>query len=129
MGWLTRGRRGVSWKDQTLDSISAPPLGLMVFLGLFIMLMIFETYSEFQEKMERSKMKFRLGLLLLPLVGILVVTVMLLRRRWWLYAAGFRRPAVADDGSLPWGLMLVLVLLIVMVYYRSSFQSFWFRSI
>lgn len=132
MGWFVRERRGVSWKDQTLDSISAPPLPLVVFFGLFIMLMYFATYLEFKAKVERSKMGFRFGLLLLPLVGILVVNLMMLHRRWWRYTIGVQRPvyhAVADEGSWPWGLLLVLVLLLVMVHYQSSFQSAWFRPI
>ncbi|KAI3464834.1 hypothetical protein Pfo_021497 [Paulownia fortunei] len=132
MGWFERERRSVSWKEQTLDSISAPPLPLVVFFGLFIMLMYFATYLEFKERVERSKMGFRFGLLLLPLVGILVVNMMMLRRRLWRYAFGVPRPVyetVADEGSSPWGLLLVLGLLLVMVYYRSSFQSAWFRRI
>ncbi|XP_011083589.1 uncharacterized protein LOC105166067 [Sesamum indicum] len=132
MGWLVRERRGASWKDQTLDSLSAPPLPLLVFFGLFIMLMSLATYSEFKERVERSKMGFRLGLLLLPLVGVLVVNIMIIHRRWWRYAFGVRRSvyeAVANDGSSVVGLVVVLALLLVMVYYQSSFQSAWFRPI
>ncbi|KAL6574426.1 hypothetical protein OROHE_001330 [Orobanche hederae] len=138
MGWFVRERRGISWKDQTLDSSSAPPLPLMVFFGLFITLMISAAYSDFRQRVEANKMKLRFGLLLLPLAGILVADVMLLgslRRRWWRFATGVLRwpgyEAVADEGSSPWGLRLVLllVLLIVMVYYQPSFQSVWFRSV
>ncbi|KAK4429379.1 hypothetical protein Salat_1238300 [Sesamum alatum] len=132
MGWFVRERRGASWKDQTLDSLSAPPLPLMVFFGLFIMLMSLATYSEFKERVERSKMGFRFGLLLLPLVGVLVVNIMMIHRRWWRYAFGVRRSvyeAVANDGSSVVGLVVVLVLLLVLVYYQSSFQSAWFRPI
>ncbi|KAL6524815.1 hypothetical protein OROMI_030408 [Orobanche minor] len=131
MGWFVRERRGISWKDQTLDSSSGPPLPLMVFFGLFITLMISAAYSDFRQRVEANKMKLRFGLLLLPLAGILMLLGGL-RRRWWRFFPGVLRwPAKADEGSSPWGLRLVLllVLLIVMVYYQPSFQSVWFRSI
>ncbi|EYU38808.1 hypothetical protein ABFS82_03G069900 [Erythranthe guttata] len=125
MGGVTR------WKDETLGSISAaPPLPLVVFFGIFMMLMFLAAYSEFKEKVERSRMEFRFALMLLPVAAILVVNMMLLRRRLWSYIVGARRPvygAAADEGSSPWGLMLVLALLLVMVYYQKSFQSAWFR--
>lgn len=130
MGWFVRERRGVSWKDQTLDSVAAPPLPLVVFLGLFVMLLYFATYSEYKEKIERSKMGFKLGLFLLPVVGITVVYLIMLHRRWWRYTFGGSTPmyqAVAVEGSSPWGLLLVVGLLLVMVHYQSSFRSL-FRS-
>ncbi|KZV33144.1 hypothetical protein F511_18160 [Dorcoceras hygrometricum] len=103
MGWFTRDRRGISWKDQTLDSISLPPLPLMVFFGLFIMLLYFASYSEFKEKVERSKMGLRFGLILLPLVAVLVANMIMLCRRWWLHHIGIQRHTswVAEDGGSP----------------------------
>ncbi|KAI3460401.1 hypothetical protein Pfo_017064 [Paulownia fortunei] len=130
MGWFVRERRGMSWKDQTLDSISAPPLPLMVFFGLLIMLVYFATYSELKERVERRKTGFRFGLLLLPMVVILVVNMMMLRRRMLRYNFGVPRPvydAVAEERSSASSLLLVLLLLLVMVHYQSSFQSTWFR--
>lgn len=130
MGWFVRERRSVSWKEQTLESVAAPPLPLLVFFGLFIMLLSFATYSEFMEKMERRRMGLKFGLLLLPVLGVVVVNLIMLHRRWWRYAYGVSAPvyrAAAGDGSQPWGLLFVVGLLLVMVYYQSSFQS-WFRA-
>ncbi|KAG6435339.1 hypothetical protein SASPL_100210 [Salvia splendens] len=131
MGWFVRERRSVSWKDRTLDSVAAPPLPLVVFLGLFIMLLCFATYSDCKERIERSKMGMRLGLFLVPVVGTVVVAnLMMLRRSWWRYALAGSPPmhrAAAVEGSSPWGLLAVVGLLLVMVHYQSSFQS-WFRS-
>ncbi|GER57024.1 tubulin beta chain [Striga asiatica] len=78
-------------------------------IRLFIMLMLLATYSDFKEKMEAGMEKFRLGLVLSPLAGIVAVIVMLLGRRrlWW-------RATAADGGGWPWGLVLALLLLVVM---------------
>ncbi|KAL1542912.1 hypothetical protein AAHA92_19943 [Salvia divinorum] len=128
MGWFVRERTSVSWKDRTLDSVAAPPLPLVVFLGLFIMLLSFATYSDYKQKIERSKMGLRLGLFLVPVVGAVVVAnLMMLRRSWWRYALGGSPPMAAVEGSPPWGLLAVVGLLLVMVHYQSSFRS-WFRS-
>ncbi|XP_057794835.1 uncharacterized protein LOC131011086 [Salvia miltiorrhiza] len=126
MGWFVRERRGVSWKEQTLESVAAPPLPLVVFLGLFIMLLYFATYSEYKEKVERSKMGLKLGLFLLPVVGVVVVNLSMFHRRWWRNTFPTYQ-AAAVEGSSPWGLLLVLGLLLLMLHYQSSFHS-WFRS-
>ncbi|CAA2963797.1 Hypothetical predicted protein [Olea europaea subsp. europaea] len=129
MGWFMRGRRGVSWRDQTLDSISAPPLPLLVFFGLLIMLMFLASYSHYKAEVEKSKMNLKLLFFLLPLLVILMLNFMV-DNRWWFYA-GISPPAyetVRQEGSAPWGLLLLLVFLLVMVQYQSSIQSSWFRA-
>ncbi|KAG8389871.1 hypothetical protein BUALT_Bualt01G0024000 [Buddleja alternifolia] len=131
MGWFVRERRGIgSWKDQTLDSVSAPPTPLMVFFILLIMLMYFEISSEQKHRVERKTKGITFGLLFLPLLVVLAVNVMLLRRRLVRYSIGLPRPvyeAAAEEGSSAGGLLLVLIVLLVMVYYKNSFQSAWFR--
>uniref|UniRef100_M1ALZ3 Uncharacterized protein n=1 Tax=Solanum tuberosum TaxID=4113 RepID=M1ALZ3_SOLTU len=102
MGWFIGERRGVSWRDQTLESLSAPPLALIVLFGLVIFLMSMSTYSEYKATVEKSK-------------------------------ARVTRPVVyhlaSQEGGSPWGIALLLVLLLVMVHYQDSFQSTWFRML
>ncbi|KAL2499359.1 hypothetical protein Adt_24909 [Abeliophyllum distichum] len=129
MGWLVRDRRGISWRDQTLDSISPPPLHLLVFFGLLIMLMFLASYSDYKAQVEKSKMDLKLLLFLLPFLVILMLNFMV-DNRWWHYA-GISTPAyetVRQEGTVPWGLLLLVVFLLVMVQYQSSFKSSWFRS-
>ncbi|XP_075479270.1 uncharacterized protein LOC142520155 [Primulina tabacum] len=126
-------RRDVSWKEQTLDSIAAPPLPLTVFFVLFIMMMYFTNYSDYKETVERSKMGLRLYLFLVPLLVIVAANVLMLRHRWW---RDWSSPAheasaagVGEDWSLPWGVVVVLVVVLVLIHYQPPFQSGWFRAI
>ncbi|KAL7086025.1 hypothetical protein ACP275_14G313600 [Erythranthe tilingii] len=133
MGWFVRERKGISWKDQTLDSISAPPLPLVVFSVLLIVLLYFETSSEQKERVERKKSGFRFGLLLLPLVVVLAVNMTMLRHKILRYNFGAPKPVyeaaveTAEEGTPVARLLLFLLLLILMVHYQSSFHSSWFR--
>ncbi|KAL6504753.1 hypothetical protein OROHE_023511 [Orobanche hederae] len=142
MSSFVRERRGVSWKDKTLDSISPPPLPLLVFSGILIMLLYFESWSEYHERVERTKSGFRFGLFLLPLVVVLAVNMMVFGRRIVRYILGVPAPEyeaaesecgigrsaeASDGGNLAPGLLLILLIVLVMVYYRSSVQSRWFR--
>lgn len=130
MGWFIGERRGVSWRDQTLESISAPPLPLIVLFGLVIFLISMNTYSEYKATIERSKASLKLLSILLPFLVILLVYILLNSNRWF-YPVGFSRPVIyhlaSQEGGSPWGLVLLLVLLLVMVHYQDSFQSTWFR--
>ncbi|OIT34777.1 hypothetical protein A4A49_21492 [Nicotiana attenuata] len=130
MGWFIGERRGVSWRDQTLESISAPPLPLIVLFGLVIFLISMNTYSEYKATIERSKASLKLLSILLPFLVIFLVYILLNSNRWF-YPVGFSRPVIYhlsnQEGSSPWGLALLLVLLLVMVHYQDSFQSTWFR--
>ncbi|KAK4434621.1 hypothetical protein Salat_0624900 [Sesamum alatum] len=132
MVWFVRARRGISWQDQTLASISAPPSPLMVFFGLLITLVYFATHSGYKERVERRRTGFRFGLLLLPVVVILGVNMVMLRRRMLRYSFGVPKTVVAaaeKEGSSAAALLLVVVVLLVMVHYQSSFQSSWFRFV
>ncbi|CAN4093988.1 unnamed protein product [Withania somnifera] len=130
MGWFIGERRGVSWRDHTLESLSAPPLALIVLFGLVIFLMSMSTYSEYKATVEKSKASMKLLSFLLPFLIILLVYIMIDSNRWF-YPYGVTRPVVyhlaSQEGGSPWGIALLLVLLLVMVHYQQSFQSSWFR--
>ncbi|KAG5613477.1 hypothetical protein H5410_024758 [Solanum commersonii] len=131
MGWFIGERRGVSWRDQTLESLSAPPLALIVLFGLVIFLMSMSTYSEYKATVEKSKASMKLMSFLLPFLIILLVYIMIDSNRWFYPYGGVTRPVVyhlaSQEGGSPWGIALLLVLLLVMVHYQDSFQSTWFR--
>ncbi|KAL3505397.1 hypothetical protein ACH5RR_035238 [Cinchona calisaya] len=127
---FVRERRGISWRDQTLASISAPPMPLMVVFGVVILLMYLASYSDYKAQVERRMTGLKLLLFLLPVLLILMVHLMMVSNRWF-YVGGVRpvSESINQEGSSPCGLILVVLLLLVLVYYQSSFQSSWFRAV
>ncbi|CAA0816672.1 Unknown protein [Striga hermonthica] len=128
--WFVSEKRGISWKDQTLNTISPPPLPLVAFSGLVIALLYLAYSSGHHERVERRRSDLRFGLILLPMAVVLAVNVVALRRRVARYVLGVppvAAEAVAEDGGSVVGLLLVLLLVLVMVHYQSSVQSGWFR--
>ncbi|XP_051150863.1 uncharacterized protein LOC127265199 [Andrographis paniculata] len=127
--WIARERNGrISWKDQTLDSISAPPLSLLLFFLLVITLLYLNTLSEVAERIETKRAGLRLRLLLLPLAVALLLVLNTLRRRVLQYdVAGRPLSQIAEDCTAASGVLLFLLLLLLLVYYKPSFQFAWFR--
>ncbi|PWA49884.1 hypothetical protein CTI12_AA459510 [Artemisia annua] len=84
MNSLTKDSRtsssGLSWRDKTLNSMSAPPMHLVALLGLVILLLSMSSYTEFKVHIEREKMGLKLLLYLLPL-ALFVVAYVTMRHR------------------------------------------------
>lgn len=127
MGWFTRERRGISWMDQSLESISAPPPHLLMFFGLLMLVMYYSIRSDYEEKMKETKMELRLFLVIL--LPLLVIVASHLTINW----SDVRDTSqvvydtLHEEGSSPWGVALVLLLVLLMVNYHSSIHSAWFR--
>ncbi|KAK1421894.1 hypothetical protein QVD17_24611 [Tagetes erecta] len=117
MGWFVReGRSELSWVDQTFGSVSAPPMQLLAFLGLVILLMYMSTNSELKEHVEREKMGLKLLLYLLPLV-LFLITYVIMRNR--LSYTVQTTESAKQDGCSPWGVALIVILVLVLVKYHS----------
>ncbi|CAI9116937.1 OLC1v1018233C1 [Oldenlandia corymbosa var. corymbosa] len=128
---LRERRPGISWRDQTLASLSAPPLPLMVIFGVVVLLLYLATSSDYKSQVEKSLAGFKVLLFLLPLVLILVVHVMMVSERWLnnlRYSRLFGAPEGGGGGS-PVLLLLVVVGLLVLVYYHSLIKSSWFHPV
>ncbi|KAI4336778.1 hypothetical protein L6164_015260 [Bauhinia variegata] len=76
MGWLFKERRGPAWKqgwtENTLSSISAPPLPLVTIVGIVMFLLWVSSYINFKTSMETAVINLNLLLLFLPLVLIFI---------------------------------------------------------
>ncbi|KAK2971447.1 hypothetical protein RJ640_020853 [Escallonia rubra] len=83
MGWFMRERRGISWTDQTLASISAPPLPLLVFFVLVMLLLSIPIVLDLKAQMERAMVVMRIILYLSAVVLVLILHATM-RNRWWL---------------------------------------------
>ena len=128
MGWLFGGRRGSSWRDQTLASISPPPMPLLGIFIIVFLLLALSSYVDYRVRMHRTVISLRLFLLLVPVI------LFLLARNISIYGRFIRVPkpdhdAIHRAGTSPWGVAALVVLLLFLVSYQSSFQSRWFRPL
>lgn len=137
MGWFageSSSSRGLSWRDQTLRSISPPPLPLMFFLGSVLFWMYMGSHSDNKKaKSSNSNSSFILRFLV-PLFVIFLLHVFMVSNRWFspaptgYYSTPFYQ-SMSDDNSIssPLRVALLLLLLLVMINYQGSVQSGWFR--
>lgn len=129
MGWFFRERRGPAWKqgwtDQTLASISPPPLPLLaIFLIIFILLSA-SSYANYKNHMQQTMINFKLLLLFLPLLLILLAAFISKCESFMFPKTKAEYGSVDRNWNMPWGLAVLVVVLLVMVSYRSTFQSMW----
>lgn len=137
MDWIHTKRRGPEWKrgwkDQTLSSISPPPLPLLAVFAIVIFLLSLSQYSTYKEQMNYTVTNFKILLFLMPLLLIFFMRSNLLSSGAWahLWAPSqngqqVRRELARGVSGFPWSVAVVLVALLVLVSYQSSFHSKWF---
>ncbi|EYU40402.1 hypothetical protein ABFS82_14G117900 [Erythranthe guttata] len=132
MDWIHTKRRGPQWKqgwtEQTFSSISAPPLPLIAVFAIVIFLLSISSYSSYKEQMSSTLINFKILLFLASLLLVFFVRSSLfdfwtssqngqrqVRWQWAHVVAGF-----------PWGVAALVVVLLVLVSYQSTFHSKWF---
>ncbi|XP_073119025.1 uncharacterized protein [Henckelia pumila] len=136
MDWVYNKRRGPEWKqgwtDQTLASISAPPLPLVAVFTIVIFLLSLSQYSTYKEHVQNSVISFKLLLFLVP------VFLIFFMRSSLISGGGFdlsnfsqpgrqvKREFARGMAGFPWGMAVLVVVLLVLVSYQSTFQSKWF---
>ncbi|CAL9175372.1 uncharacterized protein LOC103983881 [Musa acuminata AAA Group] len=124
-------------RSSLFDAFTLSPLPypvLLILLMVFLLLSL-SWFFDFESFMEETEEQMSWVLLTLPVVLILVI-------RWLssierlddtlrgLFRYDRRRPSYygynqPQEGSSPWGIAAVLVLLLVMVYFHSSIQDMW----
>jgi hypothetical protein len=136
MGWFFRERRGPAWKqgwtEQTLNSISPPPMPLLTIAGIMVLLLLLSSYTSYKSQMHQTIISFKFFLFLLPLLLIFVMHMITKYGRIVILAPITKIDAVHQAQSLPpmpWGLGLLLLLLVLMLSYQSYFHSKWWPSI
>ncbi|KAJ7966866.1 Transmembrane protein [Quillaja saponaria] len=135
LGWLLRERRGPAWKkgwtENTLSSISAPPLPLVAIVGIVILLLWISSYTSYKSQVQKSKINFNLFLLFLPLLLLFLANSINKYARLVYPATKATRTVIhqaRQEGS-PWGVLALVLLLLVLVSYQSSFKSMWSPAI
>ncbi|KAH7835469.1 hypothetical protein Vadar_026386 [Vaccinium darrowii] len=132
MEWFYPRRRGPGWKHgwtiQTLTSISTPPLPLLAVFAIVIFLLSLSQYTTYKAQMQHTMMNFQLFLFLLPVLLIFIVLPGLMSLRFSLRALRPEHGHAKQSGGSPWGVAVLVVVLLLLVSYQSSFHSKWFGS-
>nr|DAD22385.1 TPA_asm: hypothetical protein HUJ06_023848 [Nelumbo nucifera] len=135
MSWFVTKRRGPEWKQgwtgQTLSSISAPPPPLLTIFAIVFLFLLLSRYTEYKAQMEQTMISFRFLLFLLPVLLIFIVRSMAFKHGM---RFAFRQPRPEHDsihraGGSPWGVAALVIVLLLMISYQSSFHSNWFRPL
>lgn len=133
MSWCLRDRRGPEWKQdwtsQTLSSISLPPPTLLVFFAIVVLFLSLSKYMDYREELHKTGISFRFLLLVIPVVLIFIVRSLPTEERFGYRCLRREHDMVGRAWSFPWGVAALVVLLLVMISYESSFQSRWFRPL
>ncbi|XP_042455366.1 uncharacterized protein LOC122040063 [Zingiber officinale] len=117
--------------SSSTSSSSSPPLPLHLCLFLFTLfaLISLSWYMAYESVLESLLDQLRLGLMLSPLLLLLLVHLLSNDNLRWVsffVPLPSERESFHRAGGSPWGVALVLVLLIFMISYKSYFQDWWF---
>lgn len=134
MGWFLREGSSSSWKvgwtERTLASLRAPPLPLVAIVGIVVVLLSISSYANYKSQVQKTMIGFKVFLLVLPLLLIFVAnsvtkygSVLVISPRTK------REPATSEAGGSPWGVALLLIVLMVLISYKSYFHSKWWPPI
>ncbi|KAJ9186450.1 hypothetical protein P3X46_002022 [Hevea brasiliensis] len=127
MGWLWPERRGwkQGWTEKTLASVSPPPFPLLaIFLIIFLLLFV-SSYFNVKDQMQHTVINFKLFLLFVPVLLILLAQLLSNFESFIFPVTKAHYGRIRRSWDLPWGMVALVVVLLVMVSYQSSFRSVW----
>ncbi|KAK6946385.1 hypothetical protein RJ641_013929 [Dillenia turbinata] len=134
MDWVLYKRRGPEWKrgwaGQTMASISMPPLPLLAIFAIVIFLLSLSQYSGYKAQLQYSIVNFQLLLFLIPILLVfLMASVSVQGGRYVFRIPGLDHDSLGRVGSSPWGVAILVAVLLVLVSYQSLFHSQWFSPL
>ncbi|KAK7283414.1 hypothetical protein RIF29_12914 [Crotalaria pallida] len=133
MVWPLKERRGPAWKqgwtNNTLSSLSAPPLQLVAIVSIVMFLLLVPSIINFKSTMQTATINFNIFLLVLPLMLIFIAHFISKHGEKIVVPRPlliFRRArAQTEGGGSPWGVAALVVLLLVLALCHSNFRSMW----
>ncbi|KAJ3695962.1 hypothetical protein LUZ60_001339 [Juncus effusus] len=104
------------------------PLHLFFFLLTLLIFITFSWYMRYESVFETLMSQAKLLIIMSPLILLLVVHLLSPneRQRVPFFVPLPEKESIHHAGGSPWGVGLVLVLLLFMVSYQSYFQYSWF---
>ncbi|KAF4383069.1 hypothetical protein F8388_009100 [Cannabis sativa] len=136
MGWFLRDGSSSSWKvgwtERTVASLSFPPLPLMAVVGIVVVLLSISSYANYRSHMHQTVIGFKIFLLFLPLLLIFLAkfvtkygSVLVIRTPRTKRGNNNNN----NNNNSPWGVAMVLVVVMVLISYKSYFHSKWWPPI
>lgn len=137
MGWFLKERRGGAWKrgwlEETLLTSSAPPLKLLTLLAIISLLLFLSSYPRYRYKVEKTATNLKLFLVFLPILFVfLLVSLQFLHRVLFKSSYSGRANQAGSlfgEGHFPWGVLLMLLLILLLVSKQSYFHSLWYPTL
>lgn len=137
MEWFyPRRRRGPEWKQgwtgQTLASVSSPPPALLTIFGIVIILFWLSRYTGLKAQLHVTAINLQLFLIFLPFVLIFIIAAYSSSGSYSFRlprlngSGGSMQQGQGGGGGNPWGIAMLLVVVLVLLSYQSSFHSKWF---
>ncbi|KAK1560993.1 hypothetical protein Q3G72_033178 [Acer saccharum] len=130
MDWFYTKRRGPVWKQgwsgQTLASLSAPPLPLLAIFGIVLLLLWLSQYTGYKAEMQLTTINFQLFIFLLPIMLIFLMASLSSNGGYSFRIPRLPHGSMHQAGGTPWGIAILVVVLLVLISYQSSFHSKWF---
>ncbi|KAI9123593.1 hypothetical protein K1719_004893 [Acacia pycnantha] len=130
MEWFYTKRRGAKWKQgqtgHTMSSISAPSLHFLMIFGIVISLLWFSQSKDYKSQLHYAAINFHLFLLLLPILLIFLIISYSRKLCFRLTQPEHDSLQRAGVSFSSWTVAVLVLLLLVLLWYQSSFQSKWF---
>lgn len=117
------------WRENTISSFSLPPPPLIAVFAIVMLFLSLSWYTDYKAKIEETEFSLRFLFLFVPVVLIFVARNMFVNGRFVVRLPRPEQEAIHRAGSSPWGVAALVVLLLVLVSYQSSFHSKWFRPL
>ncbi|XP_057501584.1 uncharacterized protein LOC130785423 [Actinidia eriantha] len=125
---------GRSTTSSILDGFTLSPLPypVLIILTVISLLLGLHWYSSYESLVEATEQSMGWGLLFIPVLILIVVRWLssLENPGWFFQSSPFERQRrthhIASEGSSPWAVAAVILLLLVLVHYQSNFLDSWF---
>ena len=123
-----------SWTYKTMSTLNSPPLPLLALFGIVVFYLYLSTYFPYKESLHRAFFQLKLIFLVLPALLFFIMRTNYnpndSQAAWyWVRVPKPDHDSFHRVGGSPWGVALVVVLLLVLVSYHSTVGSHWFRPL
>ncbi|KAJ0971006.1 hypothetical protein J5N97_018965 [Dioscorea zingiberensis] len=136
MDWFIRDRRGPQWKQgwrgQALASMSLPPAPLLAIFTIVVLFLSLSWYTNYKEQVRRTELSLRFFLMLFVLLFVIVLARFMFVDGRFIFRPSVPVPVQETGhraGGSPWRVAALVVVLLLLVSYQSSFHSQWFRPL